>query len=83
MCGAGSQRYLGGVSSSVDGSNPIISKGPANPEPLDGRSSSDGMHSCTPGPWPQYIVYTYIDMVTCARYRSCRVITYVWREVWG
>ena len=38
--------------------------------------------SCTPGLWPPYIVYTYIDMVTCARYRSCRVITYVWREVW-
>ena len=43
----------------------------------------DGMHSCTsctPGPGPQYLVYTYVDMVTCARYRSCRVITYDWRE---
>ena len=41
----------------------------------------DGMHSCTsctPGPGPQYLVYTYVDMVTCARYRSCRVITYDW-----
>ena len=36
--------------------------------------------SCTPGPGPQYLVYTYVDMVTCARCRSCRVITYDWRE---
>ena len=46
----------------------------------------DGTHNCTcctPGPCPQSLVYTYVVIVTCARWRSCNVITCKWRERLG
>ena len=46
----------------------------------------DGTHictCCTPEPCPQSLVYTYVVIVTCARWRSCRDITYKWRERLG